>query len=82
MIGAEPGVQGASLNDILRQAEIQPPGVNVNEPDLSTESHSLAVTCGGPAVESSRYTMQRRSVVVLVALHAGIAMSSGESRTW
>ena len=113
MIGAEPGVQSASLNDILRQAEIQPPGVNVNEPDLSAESHSLAVTCGGPAarrcstrcptfelprltprvherwrrwidtyrdaredicdglgavVEGSRYTMQRRSLVVLVAL--------------
>jgi isoamylase len=129
MIGAEPGVQGASLNDILRQAEIQPPGVNVNEPDLSAESHSLAVTVRGPGgaalfhvmfnaywepltfelprltppvherwrrwidtyrdapedirddlgavVEGSHYTVQARSLAVLVALRAGIAMSSG-----
>ena len=129
MIGAEPGVQGVSLNDILRQAEIQPHGVNVNEPDLSAESHSLAVTVRGPGgaalfhtmfnaywepltfelprltppvhewwrrwidtyrdapedirdglgavVEGSRCTVQPRSLVVLVALRAGIAMSSG-----
>jgi isoamylase len=134
MIGAEPGVQGASLNDILRQAEIQPHGVNLNEPDLSAESHSLAVTVRGPGaaalfhvmfnaywepltfelprltppvherwrrwidtyrdapedirddfgavVASSRYTVQARSLAVLVALRAGISMSSGRvSRT-
>jgi len=129
MIGAEPGVQNASLNDILRQAEIQPHGVTLNEPDLNAESHSLAVTVRGPGgavlfhamfnaywepltfelprltpsvhewwrrwidtyrdapedirddlgavVASSRYTVQARSVVVLVAPRAGIAMSSG-----
>jgi isoamylase len=134
MIGAEPGVQGASLNEILRQAEIQPHGINLNEPDLSTESHSLAVTVRGPGgaalfhvmfnahwepltfelppltppvherwrrwidtyrdapedirddlgavVEGSHYTVQARSLAVLVAMRAGIAISSGRvSRT-
>ncbi len=129
MIGAEPDLQNASLNDILRQAEIQPHGINVNQPDLSAESHSLAVTVrglGGAAlfhamfnaywepltfelprltspvhewwrrwidtyrdapediredlgavVTSARYTVQARSLVVLVAPRVGIAISSG-----
>jgi glycogen operon protein len=134
MIGAAPGIQGASLNEILRQAEIQPHGVNVNEPDLSAESHSLAVTVRGPggsarfhvifnayweplsfelprltpgvhegwrlwidtyrdapddiheaplapSVDGPRYAVQARSLVVLVAMRQGIAMSSGGSRT-
>ena len=40
--------QGLSLNEILREAEIQPHGVRLNAPDLSAESHSLAVTVRGP----------------------------------
>jgi isoamylase len=40
----ELGVEGVSLNELLRQADIQPHGVRLNEPDLSPDSHSLAVT--------------------------------------
>ena len=44
MLGHELGVEGVSLNELLRSADIQPHGVRLNEPDLSPESHSLAVT--------------------------------------
>jgi glycogen operon protein len=37
-----------SLNQTLRQAEIQPHGVRLGAPDLSADSHSLAVTVRGP----------------------------------
>jgi len=43
-----PGVEGRSLNEILREAEIHPHGVRLNEPNLSAESHSVAVTVRGP----------------------------------
>jgi glycogen operon protein len=36
-----------SLNELLRAAEIRAHGVRLNEPDLSHESHSLAVTVRG-----------------------------------
>jgi glycogen operon protein len=38
------GVEGVSLNELLRRAEIRPHGVRLNEPDPSPESHSLALT--------------------------------------
>jgi glycogen operon protein len=38
------GVQGLSLNGLLRDSEIQLHGVRLNAPDLGRESHSLAVT--------------------------------------
>jgi glycogen operon protein len=44
MIGTELGVESLSLNGLLRAAEIQKHGVRLNEPDLSPESHSLALT--------------------------------------
>ena len=47
MLGNELGVEGLSLNGILREAEIQLHGVNLNRPDLSPESHSLAITVRG-----------------------------------
>ena len=47
MLGETLGVEGVSLNELLREADIQPHGVRLNEPDLSPESHSLAVTVRG-----------------------------------
>jgi glycogen operon protein len=47
MLGDELGVKGLSLNEILREAEIQLHGVTLNSPDLSSESHSLAITVRG-----------------------------------
>jgi glycogen operon protein len=37
-------VQGLSLNELLRRGEIEVHGVRLQQPDLSSESHSLAVT--------------------------------------
>jgi isoamylase len=48
LLGDTPEMQGASLNQILRKAEIHPHGVRLGAPDLSAESHSLAVTVRGP----------------------------------
>jgi glycogen operon protein len=47
LIAGDPGVQGLSLNELLREAEIQLHGVRLNEPDLRPDSHSLAVTVRG-----------------------------------
>ena len=47
MLGDILGVERMSLNELLREADIQPHGVRLNEPDLSPESHSLAVTARG-----------------------------------
>jgi isoamylase len=47
VIASEPGLQDVSLNDLLRDAEIQPHGIHLHKPDLSRESHSLAVTVRG-----------------------------------
>jgi isoamylase len=47
VIASEPGVQDLSLNELLREAEIQPHGVRLNQPDLRPDSHSLAVTVRG-----------------------------------
>jgi glycogen operon protein len=44
VIASEPGVRDLSLNELLREADIQPHGVRLNQPDLSPQSHSLAVT--------------------------------------
>jgi len=44
IIGGELGVQGLSLNELLREAEIQLHGVRLNAPDLGRESRSLALT--------------------------------------
>ena len=48
MIGGVVGAAGPSLNELLREAEIQPHGVRLNQPDTSADSHSLAVTVWGP----------------------------------
>jgi glycogen operon protein len=48
IVANEPEVQAVSLNDLLRDAEIQPHGVRLNQPDLSPESHSVAFTVRGP----------------------------------
>jgi glycogen operon protein len=47
VIASEPGIQELSLSELLREAEIQPHGVQLSKPDLSRESHSLAVTVRG-----------------------------------
>jgi glycogen operon protein len=48
MLGETFEVEGVrSLNELLRAADIQPHGVRLNAPDLSRESHSLAVTVRG-----------------------------------
>jgi isoamylase len=44
VLGGELGVQGLSLNALLRGVETQLHGVRLNAPDLGRESHSLAVT--------------------------------------
>jgi isoamylase len=44
MLGTELGIEGVSLNELLRQADIHAHGVRLNEPDLSPDSHSLAFT--------------------------------------
>jgi glycogen operon protein len=44
MLGKDLGIEGVSLNELLRSAEIEPHGVRLHEPDLSPWSHSLAVT--------------------------------------
>ena len=44
MFGNELGVEGVNLNELLRGAEIQQHGVRLNEPDLTPESHSLAIS--------------------------------------
>src|SRR5262245_22990682 len=41
------GVEGMSLNELLREADIQLHGVRLNALDLSSMSHSLAVTVRG-----------------------------------
>jgi glycogen operon protein len=46
-LGRELGLDGMSLIDLLHGAEVRMHGVRLNEPDLSPESHSLAVTLGG-----------------------------------
>jgi pullulanase/glycogen debranching enzyme len=43
-VGGRPGVQGLSLNELLRRGEIEVHGVRLRKPDLSPSSHSLAVT--------------------------------------
>ena len=44
MLGKELGIEGVSLNELLQQAEIHAHGVRLNQPDLSPDSHSLALT--------------------------------------
>jgi glycogen operon protein len=48
LLGDTPDIQSLSLNQTLREAEIQPHGVRLGAPDLSASSHSLAVTVRGP----------------------------------
>ncbi len=44
MLGKDLGIEGVSLIELLRSAEIEPHGVWLHEPDLNPWSHSLAVT--------------------------------------
>jgi glycogen operon protein len=44
MLGKELGIEGVSLNELLRQADIHAHGVRLNQPDLSSDSHCLAFT--------------------------------------
>jgi isoamylase len=57
VIASEPGVQDVSLNELLREAEIQLHGVCLHKPDLSRESHSLAVTVHGTGRPLSFHVM-------------------------
>jgi isoamylase len=41
--GPRPVFQGLSLNELLRRGEIEVHGVRLQQPDLSSESHSLAM---------------------------------------
>jgi glycogen operon protein len=43
-VGGRPAVQGLSLNELLRRGEIEVHGVRLQQPDLSPESHSVAIT--------------------------------------
>jgi glycogen operon protein len=47
LLGDILGVGGRSLNELLLDANVEPHGVRLNKPDLSPESHSLAVTVRG-----------------------------------
>jgi glycogen operon protein len=47
VLASDPGLQDVSLNELLRDAEIEFHGVRLHEPDRSRESHSLAVTVRG-----------------------------------
>jgi glycogen operon protein len=47
LLAGDPGVRDLSLNELLREAEIQVHGVRLSEPDLRPDSHSLAVTVRG-----------------------------------
>jgi glycogen operon protein len=47
MLGDVLGVEVLSLTELLRAADIQLHGVTLNAPDLSYDSHSLAVTARG-----------------------------------
>jgi isoamylase len=46
-----------SLNELLREAEIQPHGVRLDRPDLAPDSHSLAVTVRGPGGKATFHVM-------------------------
>jgi glycogen operon protein len=46
-LGHTLGVEDQTLNELLREAAIQPHGVTLNRPDLGPESHSVAVTAQG-----------------------------------
>jgi glycogen operon protein len=41
------GDERLSLNELLREADVQPHGVRLHEPDLRPQSHSIAVTVRG-----------------------------------
>jgi glycogen operon protein len=43
-LGGRHGMQGRSLNELLRRAKIEVHGVHLNRPDARSQSHSLAVT--------------------------------------
>ena len=47
VIAGDPRVQDVSLNELLRDADIQAHGIRLHEPDLSRQSHSIAVTVQG-----------------------------------
>jgi hypothetical protein len=47
VLGDTLGVEGMGLNELLREADIQLHGIRLNAPDLSSVSHSLAVTVRG-----------------------------------
>jgi isoamylase len=120
-LGDEFGRTRVSLNELLREADIQPHGITLNHPDLRPDSHSLAVTVRAtraaatlhamfnaywepltfelpraswrrwidtyreapddvsdgvaPPVAGSTYTVQARSLVVLVALDGDRALA-------
>jgi glycogen operon protein len=57
MLGNERAVQGVSLNEALREADIHPHGVRLDAPDLSHHSHSLAVTVRAPGGAAQFHVM-------------------------
>ena len=46
-----------SLNELLREADIQPHGITLNHPDLRPDSHSLAVTVRATRADATLHAM-------------------------
>jgi glycogen operon protein len=57
VLGGRLGREGLSLNALLRRADIAVRGIRLNQPDLSPESHSLAVTVRDPEAAASLHAM-------------------------
>jgi glycogen operon protein len=57
VLGGRLGREGLTLNELLRRADIEIHGITLNKPDLSSESHSLAVTVRDPEAAASLHAM-------------------------
>ena len=57
MLGEPRVIPGLSLNELLRRAEIELHGVRLNGPDVSPDSHSLAITVRDPEREELLHAM-------------------------
>jgi isoamylase len=57
VLGGRLGREGLTLIELLRRADIEIHGITLNKPDLSSESHSLAVTVRDPEAAASLHVM-------------------------
>jgi len=57
VLGGRLGREGLSLNKLLGRAHIEVHGIRLKHPDLSPESHSLAVTVRDPEAPASLHAM-------------------------